>query len=135
MLIRPIEPGGWLQWGEPDLDTLRMPKTAPSNSSTALEELSRLVAASGPTMQPKWVKDLPAMFEGAGLERVNTHVCRCSDRDSFVMHEGNIVAYEMVLGRDKANLISDAVMETRAGAMYAVDRMSVVGMKKETAGV
>lgn len=117
------------------MDTLHMPKTAPSNPSTALEELLRLVAASGPTMQPKWVKDLPAIFEEAGLERVKTHVCRCSDRDSFGMHECNLVAYEMFLGRDKANLISEAVKETRAGAMFALDRVSVVGMKKETAGV
>ena len=112
-----------------------MPKTAPSNSSTALEELLRLVAASGPTMQPKWVKNLPAMFEDTGLERVKTHVCRCSDRDSFVMHECNNVAYEMFLGPDKAKLLSEGVKETRAGAMFALDRMTVVGMKKETAGV
>ncbi len=86
-------------------------------------------------MQPKWVKDLPALFQDMGLERVKNHVCRCSDKDSFGMHECNIVAYEMLLGRDKAKVLSEAVKETREGVMYAVDRVSVIGRKKGGSGV
>ena len=81
-------------------------------------------------MQPKWVKSLPALFEEMGLDKVKTHECRCSDKDSFGMHECNLVAYEMLLGRDKAKLLSEVVRETREGAMFAVDRVSVIGRKK-----
>ena len=120
-----------------------MKKSDPLNPAAALEKLYRLTLSQDPRLQPRWVKDLPRFFEEAGLNQVKSHVCRCSDRDSFGMHETNLLSYGMILGdkgdskeaRGKSILISEAAKESRMGAAFAVERLTVIGRKVESAGV
>lgn len=134
VMLLNTEPGGHLQWSEPDLATTNTRKSDPSNPTSALDEVLRLATSKGPKMQPNWVKDLPALFEEAGLEDVKEDVVKASERDSFGMYECNMLAFEMMLGKgdEVTKLTGEAARQARRGVMLEVDRVCIVGKKRLT---
>ena len=64
------------------------------------------------------------------LERVRKHVCECSERDMYNMHEINLLVHGMLGLESRGDkVISEAVREMRKGAMYTVERIVVGGRK------
>lgn len=61
------EPGGYLQWVDPDNRTVRTDKSRPENKSENLAALMSLVKSQDPRLNPTWVHELPDIFSGSGL--------------------------------------------------------------------
>ncbi|PYI14349.1 UMTA methyltransferase family protein [Aspergillus violaceofuscus CBS 115571] len=136
------EPGGWLQWGEPDVPSMRLVKADPSLAENGLRELFELTAAQDPRLIPQWPDQLGAYFAREGLTAVETHrvqAAATAPHLEFAMHQCNLLMYEMIAARaadgSRAQqiraLIPRAVGESKRGAMYAMHRVVVVGQKKQ----
>ena len=115
---------------------MKIVKTDPANPSRALEEMYRLTASQDPRLTASWVKDLPVVFAEEGFEQVESYSCMGSGHHSFAMHECNLLIYDMVNlhgprpeAEKISNLVPEAAMESRNGAMYTFERLVVVGRK------
>ncbi|RAH81718.1 hypothetical protein BO86DRAFT_389249 [Aspergillus japonicus CBS 114.51] len=139
---RSSEPGGWLQWGEPDVPSMRLVKADPSLAENGLRELFELTAAQDPRLIPQWPDQLGAYFAREGLTAVETHrvqAAATAPHLEFAMHQCNLLMYEMIAARaadgSRAQqiraLIPRAVGESKRGAVYAMHRVVVVGQKKQ----
>ncbi|KAL3488134.1 S-adenosyl-L-methionine-dependent methyltransferase [Aspergillus germanicus] len=159
-LVRMLKPGGWLQWSEPDVRTMRILTTkvktqtqpgAPSgpdtdtnaasptnaNATPGMAHLFSLSASQDPRLIPAWPCQLDEYYRAAGLNDVLVHrVAEAPPHLEFAMHQCNLLMYEMFASRapgPRAKKIRDwvprAAEETRRGAMFAFERVAVVGCK------
>lgn len=137
-----IEPGGYIQWLEPDFSTLDFRTTDPSNPATALPSLETATTSSDPRLQPRWPAHLAEHFRTGGMcdviEERRTgpphawfayHSCVLMAREEVV---ANKVA-EGVMGREEGDKLLEMVKmageESRRGASYVIERVCVVGRK------
>ncbi|KAL2845822.1 hypothetical protein BJX68DRAFT_269020 [Aspergillus pseudodeflectus] len=157
-LVRMLKPGGWLQWSEPDVRTMRIltaraktqtqpgarpgPDTntdadADTEMNPGMARLFSLSASQDPRLIPKWPSQLDEYFRAEGLADVLVdRVAEAPPHLEFAMHQCNLLMYEMFASRaagPRAKEILDwvpkAAEETRRGAMFAFERVSVVGCK------
>ena len=134
------EPGGYLQWGEPDVASFRIEQTSPGSDISALTELMKMSQPQDARLSPQWVPKLSALFEAAGLEAVESHVIKdAPPHIALATHECNLVIHELVARRSGNSVLLAKVRElmpkleaeTRDGAYWAFTRYTVVGKKPE----
>ena len=89
--------------------------------------------------RPDWVINLPRIFQDEGLEGVEADWKVEKKHTGIAIHWCNLIVHEMIANRLKsANpekaaeieiLVRKAEAESRIGAMYCHDRVSVIGRK------
>ncbi|CAH0026872.1 unnamed protein product [Clonostachys rhizophaga] len=138
-LVRLIKPGGYLQWGEPDMLSWRIDTTQAGNSISALKQLMQLSQPQDQRLSPTWVPQLPKLFGEAGLVVVETDVKEAAPAMALQMHECALMIHELVarksdnarVAQQLQELMPKVAEETRAGACWAFTRWTVVGRKPE----
>ena len=142
-LISLLRPGGYLQWGEPDvssfrIETIRRPEAEEPVKTEALARLLALSQPQDPRLRPTWVPQLAYLCRTAGLEAVQADVREAPPHLALAMHECNLPIHELV-ARKSGNaavlqavqdLMPQVVAETRQGACWAFTRWTVVGRKR-----
>ncbi|KAL6231681.1 hypothetical protein BDW75DRAFT_233397 [Aspergillus navahoensis] len=134
-LMQLLKPGGYLQWGEPDVSSLRIEQTAPDADASALNKLTTLTLGMDARLWPTWVPSLPELFERCGLSDVQADIKDAPPYLALANQECNLVMHELIarktrspaVGERLAELMPQAVRETRAGAFWAFTRWTVVG--------
>jgi hypothetical protein len=142
-LVSLLRPGGYLQWGEPDVASFRIETITPTAGeekvkTNALARLLVLSQPQDPHLHPKWVPQLPALYSAAGLEAVEADMRNAPPHLALAMHECNLTIHELVArqSRNQAvlqavrDLMPQVVAETRQGACWTFTRWTVVGRKK-----
>ncbi|KAL9093646.1 MAG: hypothetical protein Q9159_000175 [Coniocarpon cinnabarinum] len=137
-LIKLLKPGGYLQWGEPDAESVRLVKSNPSNPSESLERVYADMIGSMALFRPTWVKELYRAVEAEGLTEV------INDRQSgpphvwFAFNQCNMMIFDELLEQGKIpkekqqewrQLLDLANKECQQGATMLSDRLHVIGRK------
>ncbi|KAI1179000.1 hypothetical protein F4777DRAFT_535249 [Nemania sp. FL0916] len=138
-LIKLLKPGGYLQWGEVDIKSMQIETVSPGLPTGSLTALWEEVAASGTRFLPTWVKTLSQLFEREGLHSVEADWQKGKPHTAMAMQWCNLVVHQMVADRVReANteraakidrLVLEAAAETRAGAIFGVRKVTVIGQK------
>ncbi|KAI1169762.1 UMTA methyltransferase family protein [Nemania sp. FL0916] len=132
-----LKPGGYIQWGEADYDTLRFDKTTPHASTTAIEDLFKLLAVQDPRLKPTWVAKLPELFAQGGFVEVEKDSQDARPHIAFLFFEASLIMHELIarktknenLARELKRLLPLAVEETRQGSYCTSLRYTVIGKK------
>ncbi|KAK6069523.1 hypothetical protein SCUP234_10605 [Seiridium cupressi] len=66
-----LKPGGYLQWEEADLETLRFDKTRPECKTDCLDELFKLPAIQDHCLKPTWAGRLPEILSEEGFMEID----------------------------------------------------------------
>lgn len=133
------EPGGYLQWGEPDTTSLRVQKTQPNISADNLMRLAKLLQPADSRLSPTWVPKLQTILETTGLRDT-----LCDKRDppahwAMAYHECNIAMYEQLAQTTKhegfakhlKELLPAISEDMRKGVCWAMTMWTVVGRKAD----
>lgn len=131
------EPGGYLQWVEPDNQTVHGELTKPENKKTSIEQLMGLLKSQDPRLNPTWVPDLPNIFSDRGLVDVDADVHTTPPHWAYLMHECGLIMHELIarktqneqLAAELKRLVPLAVEETRKGAYLATTKYAITGKK------
>jgi hypothetical protein len=134
-----LEPGGFLQWGDPDIESIRVDKTSPEVQTESLTQMFKLLAVQDPRLKPTWVTDLPNLFSQAGFVEVEVDKRDCAPHWGFLLHECGLMIHELIYRKTKnltmqqelGRLLPQAVEETRRGAYVMAVRWTVIGKKPE----
>lgn len=132
-----VEPGGYLQWGEADINSWRIEKTRPDNEVSALQSLYELESSQDARFRPNWVARLPDLFQAAGLQNVQKDVRDPPGYLAFEMHETMLLLHELVvrstgnkeIAKAVDSLFDRALSEGKNGACWAFTRWTTVGRK------
>ncbi|RYP76851.1 hypothetical protein DL771_001587 [Monosporascus sp. 5C6A] len=138
-LYKLLRPGGYLQWGDPDVSSIRIDKSEPGNKTESLSRLMQLMTVQDPRFSPKWVTELPNIFEASGFVDIERHVCDAPPHLSFIMHECGLMIHDLIARKTKnekmaqelEQLLPQAVEDTREGAYVSAVRWVVIGRKPE----
>ncbi|KAA8627694.1 umta methyltransferase family protein [Pyrenophora tritici-repentis] len=138
-LIALLKPGGYIQWGEPDVASFRIEKTEASNKVEALTGLLALSQGQDARLKPTWVPGLARSFELAGLEQMHTDVRDAPPHLALAMHECNLTIHELIarqtgkpeIAKALAQMMSEVGVETRNGACWAFTRWTIIGRKQD----
>ncbi|KAH9884988.1 S-adenosyl-L-methionine-dependent methyltransferase [Xylariomycetidae sp. FL2044] len=136
-LFKLLRPGGYLQWGEPDMESIRIDKSKPENKTDNLSKLMKTMAVQDPRFSPKWATKLPEIFAASGFVDVDKHICDAPPHLSFMLHECGLIMHELIarktkneeMARQLEHLLPQAVEETREGAYVSAVRWTVIGRK------
>lgn len=131
------EPGGYIQWGEFDFETVRTDKTRPENKTVALTELHDLFSIQDPRLKPTWITKLTATLSTAGFDQVEDAQSEPPPHKAFLLHECGLMMYEVFCRKTKNDKIREqlrrilplAVEETRQGAYTTAVYWTVVARK------
>ncbi|KAJ4420818.1 hypothetical protein N0V82_004113 [Gnomoniopsis sp. IMI 355080] len=132
-----LKPGGYLQWGDPDIESIRFDKTKPEAKTENMSEMFKLLAVQDPRLRPTWVTKLPDMYKAAGFVEIETDKNDCAPHMAFLLHECGLMIHELIYRKTKnermqhelGRLLPLAVDETRNGAYTTAVRWTVVGRK------
>ncbi|KAF3009094.1 hypothetical protein E8E14_009141 [Neopestalotiopsis sp. 37M] len=132
-----LKPGGYLQWVEPDNQTVHGELTKPENQKTNIEALMTLLKSQDPRLNPTWVPDLAGIFADRGLVDVDADVHTTPPHWAYLMHECGLIMHELIarkmgnseMGDEVRRLVPLAVEETRKGAYLATTKYAVTGRK------
>lgn len=132
-------PGGYLQWGDPDMESLRFDKTNTEAKAEAMPELFKLLSVQDPRFKPTWVTELPGIFAAAGFAETEVDKCHCEPHMAFTLHECGLMIHELIYRKTKnekmekelGRLLPLAVEETRNGVYGTAVRWTVIGKKPE----
>ncbi|KAL1869396.1 hypothetical protein Daus18300_005608 [Diaporthe australafricana] len=135
--IQMLKPGGYLQWVEPDNQTVHGELTKPENTMTSIEQLMGLLKSQDPRLNPTWVPDLPKIFSDRGLLDVDADVHTTPPHWAYLMHECGLIMHELIarktqneqMAAELKRLVPLAVEETRKGAYLATTKYAVTGRK------
>ncbi|KAK7740492.1 hypothetical protein SLS53_005335 [Cytospora paraplurivora] len=138
-LFKMLKPGGYLQWGDPDVDSIRIDKIRPDTETESLAELFKLLSVQDPRLKPTWVTELPSLFSSAGFVDVEADKNDCPPHMAFILHECGLMIHELIYRKTKnekmqqelGRLLPRAVEETRDGAYVTTVRWTVIGKKPE----
>ncbi|GAW19051.1 hypothetical protein ANO14919_085350 [Xylariales sp. No.14919] len=119
-----IEPGGYLQWGEPDLESLRFDTTKPEAKTDNLRELFSLLSVQDPRLKPTRINHLDKIFTNSGFVEVERVTRDAPPHLAFMFHEAGLMIHEQIARKTKNEymagelnrLLPAAVEETRLGA-------------------
>lgn len=121
-----------------DMASFRIEKTNPSNKVEALTALLKLSQPQDARLSPKWVSQLPQIFqEAGGLQNVQSDVKDPEKHMALYMHECNLTMHEILARKAKnpellskvRELLPLVEEETNKGACWAFTRWTVVGRK------
>ncbi|OTB18370.1 hypothetical protein K445DRAFT_315184 [Daldinia sp. EC12] len=132
-----LKPGGYLQWGEADMETLRFDKTKPENKTDNLVDLFKLLAVQDDRLKPTWVRNLPEIFADAGFVDVEKDTQDPVPHLAFIFHEAGLMIHELIarttknehMANELKRLIPAAAEETKQGAYGTSLRVTVIGRK------
>ncbi|PKX94356.1 uncharacterized protein P174DRAFT_460432 [Aspergillus novofumigatus IBT 16806] len=133
------EPGGYLQWTDLDMSSLRVEKINPDIKADANVKLMGLFQANDTRLRSAWGASLPSLFAQSGFTKVESDVKDAPPHLAVALHECGMLATE-VLARNKAGgneqmvqqlrqTLAEAAKETREGSVLAFTRLTVVGQK------
>ncbi|KAE8374948.1 hypothetical protein BDV26DRAFT_268828 [Aspergillus bertholletiae] len=136
-LYQLLKPGGYIQWGEPDVSSFRIEKSNPGNKVDAFTELIRISQAQDARLRPTWVPRLPAYFEDIGMEGVEADVKDPPPHLALAKHECSLIIHELIsrktqntaVGEELKWIIPEVARETQQGSYWAFTRWSVIGRK------
>ncbi|KAI2628672.1 S-adenosyl-L-methionine-dependent methyltransferase [Hypoxylon sp. NC1633] len=132
-----LKPGGYLQWGEADMETLRFDKIKPECKTDHLTDLFKLLAVQDDRLKPTWVRSLTDIFANAGFVDVEKDTKDALPHVAFMFHEAGLMIHELIARKTKneymANelkrLLPGAVEETKQGAYGTSLRYTIIGRK------
>ncbi|KAK2599127.1 hypothetical protein QQS21_005388 [Conoideocrella luteorostrata] len=140
-LTRLLKPGGHLQWSETDVRSCRIDTSSPDVPTDALTELWEQTVQNDPRLYHSWARDLPQVLKTEGLINVLADWRRQEGHAGMMLHWCTFAMFEMFAAKmqstnpkkaaDIMSLVQASAVETRRGAMYAFDRVLVVGQKPE----
>ncbi|KAI0173628.1 hypothetical protein GGR52DRAFT_543820 [Hypoxylon sp. FL1284] len=138
-LIKMLKPGGYVQWSEADIDSWHIRTTSPDVPTDHMAALWQKSVPKGSRLTPTWVSSLPQAFEKEGLLDVEADWQSGDPLTTLAIHWCNLPVYEMVsnqmrpthpeLAAEIDELIPKAIIQSRKGAMFAFNRVNVVGRK------
>lgn len=139
------EPGGYLQWVDPDNQTVRTETTKTRGQSESLgekqteylDQLMSLLKSQDPRLNPSWIPELPGIFSESGLVDVKTDVHETPPHLAFLMHECGLIMHELIARKTRnenmagevRRLLPLAVEETRKGAYLNTTKYCITGRK------
>lgn len=131
------EPGGYIQWGEFDFETVHTEKTRPENKTEALIELHDLFSIQDPRLRPTWITKLPVTLSAAGFDQVEAAKSEPPPHRAFILHECGLMMYEVFCRKTKNDKIREqlrrilplAVEETRIGAYTTAVYWTVIARR------
>ncbi|KAG8159750.1 hypothetical protein KVR01_010387 [Diaporthe batatas] len=138
-----LKPGGYVQWGEPDMASWRIAKTKPDCKTAALEKLFRQTQAQDKRLESPWVSHLAGHLGEAGFDAIESDVRDIPLHLELATQECNLLLPEQVMrksgkaqeGSEKMallrELLQEVAAETREGAFWAFTRHTVIGRKPE----
>ncbi|KAI0805718.1 S-adenosyl-L-methionine-dependent methyltransferase [Xylaria sp. FL0064] len=132
-----LKAGGYLQWGEPDLETLRFDTTKPEAKTDNVREFFSLLAVQDPRLKPTWINHLEEIFTNSGFVEVERVIRDAVPHLAYTFHEVGLMIHEQIARKTKnkymagalKRLLPAAVEETRLGAYITSLRYVVVGKK------
>ncbi|KAI0201102.1 UMTA methyltransferase family protein [Astrocystis sublimbata] len=132
-----LKPGGYLQWGEPDLESLRFDTTTPEVKTDNLRALFGLLSVQDPRLKPTWIDRLDNLFTETGFVEVERVTRDAPPHLAFIFHEAGLMIHDLIARKTKnehmaaelKRLLPAAVEETRQGAYITSLRYLVVGKK------
>ncbi|KAI1486253.1 hypothetical protein F5X96DRAFT_256518 [Biscogniauxia mediterranea] len=140
-LMRLLKPGGYLQWCEADVESMHIKTSSPDVSADCLKLLWQEAVPKSSRLLPSWVKGLPKAFEDEGLVAVEADWQEGKPHTTLAMHWCNLHLYEMIADRlrptypqkalEMENIFRGALMQSRKGAMFAFNRVIVMGQKPD----
>ncbi|KAE8138749.1 hypothetical protein BDV38DRAFT_291811 [Aspergillus pseudotamarii] len=136
-LYQLLKPGGYIQWGEPDVSSFRIEKSDPENKIGALTELIQIGQGQDGRLRPTWVPKLPRYFQEIGMEGVESDVKEPPPHLAFAKHECNLIIHELIsrktqnaaVGEKLNHIIPAVARETQQGSYWAFTRWTVIGRK------
>ncbi|KAI0101405.1 S-adenosyl-L-methionine-dependent methyltransferase [Nemania sp. FL0031] len=132
-----LKPGGYIQWGEPDVETVRFYSMLPECKTESLRSLFNLFAVQDSRLKPTWTNRLENILENAGFVEVDRVAKDAPPHLAYIMHEAGLIMHYQIL-RTTSNehianklqrLLPEAVEETRQGAYITSSRITVIGKK------
>ena len=137
MIVVVSEPGGYLQWAEPDIASFRIDKIDPTCETNALSDLMKISQSQDARLKPTWVPRLPALFTDCKLESVESDVRDAPPHLALAMHECNLPIHELIarktgnaaVAKALSDLMPEIERETRLGSCWAFTRWVVIGKK------
>ncbi|KAI3397704.1 hypothetical protein diail_10473 [Diaporthe ilicicola] len=138
-LFKMLKPGGYLQWGEADMETLRFEKRGVDAQADSLTQMFKLLEIQDPRLKPTWAKTLAESFITAGFVDVEADEKDCPPHWAFVFHECGLMIHELIYRKTKNTemqqnlglLLPKAVEETRNGAYGTSMRVTTIGKKPQ----
>ncbi|KAI4263041.1 MAG: hypothetical protein L6R42_001800 [Xanthoria sp. 1 TBL-2021] len=139
MMYASTEPGGYLQWAEPDVASFRIEKANPNNETKALRQLLELSQAQDSRLSPTWVPRLATIFAASGLVDIQSDVRDAAPHLALAMHECNLSIHELIARKTQnegvaekvEDLMPNIANETREGSCWAFTRWTVIGRKAD----
>ncbi|KAK7698016.1 hypothetical protein SLS64_013005 [Diaporthe eres] len=138
-LFKMLKPGGYLQWGDPDFQSVRFDKTNPEVKAEAMAEMFKLLSVQDPRFNPAWVTKLPDIFAAVGFTDTEVDKNDCPPHMAFILHECGLMIHELIYRKTKnekmqkelGRLLPLVVEETRNGVYTTAVRWTVIGKKPE----
>lgn len=124
------------------MESWHVKTVSPDVPTDNLTALWRQSVPEGSRLLPTWVKGLPQTFEEEGLLDVEADWQAGKPHTTLAMHWCNLHLYQMIAIKvrptnpEKASqiegLLERALLESRKGAMFAFNRVNVIGRKSST---
>ncbi|KAI1382879.1 uncharacterized protein F4822DRAFT_435255 [Hypoxylon trugodes] len=138
-LIKLLKPGGYIQWGDIDAQSMQLLTSLPDIPADKLAALWKATIPIDSRVFPGWCRDLAQIFQSHGLQEVEADWQIGKRQSSMAMHWCNLSVHEMIGGRlrlknpqrasEIAALVQAAAVQTQKGAMFMYDRVNVLGRK------
>ncbi|KAF3014675.1 hypothetical protein E8E14_002808 [Neopestalotiopsis sp. 37M] len=136
-IFRMLKPGGYIQWEEADMESLRFDKSKPESTTKYLEELFKLLLVQDPRFTPTWAQRLPELFSEAGFVDVQKDTKDAPPHLAFQFHECGLMIHELIARKTKNEhmatelhrLLPLAVEETKNGSYGTSLRFTAIGQK------
>ncbi|KAJ5100281.1 hypothetical protein N7456_006333 [Penicillium angulare] len=136
-LAKLLKPGGYLQWTDIDVSSIRLEKIRPEIEADAQLKLMQMFQGNDDRLRPTWVPKLGGLFSQKQFDKVETDAKECTPYHALAFHECGLLATE-VLSRNKEGegaqmikqMLNQAAKETRDGSFLAFTRYTVIGRKQ-----
>ncbi|KAH8162763.1 hypothetical protein CIB48_g5482 [Xylaria polymorpha] len=98
--IKLLKPGGYLQWDESDISSVRIEKAQPGNKTEAVTRLFDITQKVDSRLKPTWVPRLAELAGDAGLRDIQVDkrdVTRTPPHLAFAMYESNLAFLDLLV--------------------------------------
>ncbi|KAI6083462.1 S-adenosyl-L-methionine-dependent methyltransferase [Hypoxylon rubiginosum] len=131
-----LKPGGYLQWGEADMQSLRFENAKPDGKTQYLTELYDLLKVDD-RLKPTWVRNLPEILSSSGFVDVEMQDVDPQPHLAYIFHEASLIMHNQFarrtksehLAREVKRLLPLVVDEVKQGAWGTSLRCTAIGRK------
>ncbi|KAI0173119.1 S-adenosyl-L-methionine-dependent methyltransferase [Hypoxylon sp. FL1284] len=132
-----LKPGGYLQWAEADMETLRFDTAKPEGQTKCLTELYKLLEVQDARLKPTWIRALPEALARKGFVDIEVDTKDPPPHLAFIFHEASLIIHDQIarkarneqITQELRRLLPGAVEEVRQGAWGTSLRRTVIGRK------